>query len=1045
MPRDHLGDRASPLGAPLPRAERPMLERPRLLDRLRGRWFTRVTVVTAPAGYGKTTLLTQAIDANRAVPLGVDCWLACGSGGSGGSAAGGAPGSVTLLGSALCQAVGAARQLARVGGVSDVATAVSEAVWRRSPDHVALVIDDVHEIPAGSEAAALLTALVDALPANGHLVLAGRLPPPVPLARLDVEGRVLRLDESDLAFTDEELAEFAALRTVEPAQLAVSGGWPALAELSASAGAGRSSRATGEYLGQEVLAPLDALRRRRLAILAHLGPFDDELARAALGGPVDVDGLLAGIPLVTAIGPGGVRTLHPLWRSALASEVDEADLAAARRRAARVLVERGEPDKAVPALIDAGAWDELGGVLVVVLGAAHALVPRDVLAEWFALLPAEAQDGPHGRLLRAVLAVESDPAGAWDQLEACAAAFRSAGSLAGEAACLAQLARLAWWSDEPERLAALAVRVSWLAAEGCEEAAALAHLGRALMLDLQNDCRQMLVELDRVPPGSLSQAWQGVVAWFRSLAFLQLGDTDQALLAAEDAVAHAGEMHAHLAESTRLQALWYGGRTDEALDGVPAQLERLEAVGNRAHQAIGEAQCSVAYSLVGDRARAGRCLARARAAAASQDAALIDTHVSLAEAALAVAAGDEGAAGEVLAACLRRHPLREGLSAGAHLRNLAMIYVLVPATRGHWEQADLGPVFVTARSLARAVARVREARRLPGDMPALPATGVVRAHLPEAWIAELAVAGVDAGRSDGWRLLEETWPATRPTVLAVAGRTGDRLSGAARDVLAHLPVPPTSRCRLRLLGPISLHRDGTLVDSPEWRRERVRAMLAYLVVHGTVSRERLAEDLWPERDPDAQSRNLRVTLTYLLRVLEPDRGPRDVSFFVRQHGGNLTLHPGDWLQVDAWDLDTAYQQAAEADDQGAPAVALDRGLQAAEIWGGEPTDLAVEPWARAAVEQWRRRFTTAATRAGELLLAHGHNHRALALAERALDADPWLERAHQLIVAAHHANHDDLAARRAVSRYRETVSELGIGHDEAALMAQRLLGKAPRL
>jgi LuxR family transcriptional regulator, maltose regulon positive regulatory protein len=1034
-------------GLPLPRAERPMLVRTRLLDRLRGRWFTRVTVVTAPAGYGKTTLLTQAIDANRSVPLGVDCWLACES------AAGGAPGSATVLGAALCQAVGAARPLGPAGTVTDAGgvvtaavTAVSEAVWRRSPDHVALIIDDAHEIPAGSEAAALVTALVDALPANGHLVLAGRLPPPVPLARLEVEGRVLRLDECDLAFTGEELVEFAALRAVDLERVVVSDGWPALAELSASASVGAGGRGvTAEYLGQEILAPLDAVRRRYLAILAHLGPFDDELARAALDGPVDVDGLLAGIPLVTATGPGGVRGLHPLWRSALASEVDEAVLGASRRRAARVLARRGEPDKAVSMLIDAGAWDELGAVLVVLLGAAHAFVHRDVLAGWFARLPEEAQQGPHGRLLRAVLTVEVDPAGAWDQLEACAAAFRSAGSLAGEAACLAQLARLAWWSDESDRLAELAVRASALADEGCEEAAALACLGRALVLDLQNDCRQLLAELDRIPPGSLSQAWQGVVAWLRSMALLQLGDTDLALTAAEHAVAHTGDLHAPMAEGTRLQALWYGGRTGEALDAVPRQLERLEAIGHRGHIAVGAAQCSVAYSLAGERDRAAACLARACAAAASREAPLIDTNVSLAEAALAVETGDEATARVVLAASLGRHRLGEGLSAGSHLRNLPLIYVLVPETRAHWERADLGPAFVTARSLARAVAGVRDSRRLPADTPALPATGLVQAHLPLRWIAELAVAAVDAGRADGWRLLEETWPATRPTVVDLAGRAGDRLSGAARDVLGHLPVPPTSRYRLRLLGPIELRRDGVLVETPEWRRERVRAMLAHLVVHGTVSRERLAEDLWPERDPDVQSRNLRVTLTYLLRVLEPDRGPRDVSFFVRQHGGNLTLHPGEWLRVDAWDLDTACQQAAEADDRGEPAAALDRGLQAAEIWGSEPTDLAAEPWALPSVERWRRRFTAAATRAGELLLAHGHSHRALALAERALDADPWLERAHRLVVAAHHANHDELAARRAVSRYRDTVSELGIGHDEAALMAQRLLGEAPKL
>src|SRR4030095_13505950 len=119
--------------------------------------------------------------------------------------------------------------------VPALAGAVSEAMWQRSPQQVALVVDDVHEIPAGSGAAALLASIVDALPANGHIVLAGRGPPPVSLARLEVEGRAARLDEADLAVTEDEVAEVATLRGVPGAKGATCGGWPALAELSAAA------------------------------------------------------------------------------------------------------------------------------------------------------------------------------------------------------------------------------------------------------------------------------------------------------------------------------------------------------------------------------------------------------------------------------------------------------------------------------------------------------------------------------------------------------------------------------------------------------------------------------------------------------------------------------------------------------------------------------------------------------------------------------------------------------------------------------------------
>ena len=66
--------------------------------------------------------------------------------------------------------------------------AVADAMWRRAPTAVCLVVDDVHWLAPGSPGAMWLTALVDALPANGHVLLAGRWSPAVPLARLATQG-----------------------------------------------------------------------------------------------------------------------------------------------------------------------------------------------------------------------------------------------------------------------------------------------------------------------------------------------------------------------------------------------------------------------------------------------------------------------------------------------------------------------------------------------------------------------------------------------------------------------------------------------------------------------------------------------------------------------------------------------------------------------------------------------------------------------------------------------------------------------------------------
>lgn len=133
---------------------------------------------------------------------------------------------------------------------------------------------------------------------------------------------------------------------------------------------------------------------------------------------------------------------------------------------------------------------------------------------------------------------------------------------------------------------------------------------------------------------------------------------------------------------------------------------------------------------------------------------------------------------------------------------------------------------------------------------------------------------------------------------------------------------------------------------------------------------------------------------------------------------------------------------ADAARSGSPSVALDHALRGANLWRGDPTEIC-EPWALSLIERQRRRFAAVATRAGELLLAQGNVEGAQTLAERVLEAEPWLEAGHRLLVASHRANSDDLSVRRALDRYEEAAREHGFSPSEATRMVERLLGSVP--
>src|SRR5918994_849339 len=326
---------------------------------------------------GKTTLLAQAVAENRLVPRGEDVWIGLEEGDANG----------VVLARDVMAAVSAAGRDRAAGMVPGTTTeapdpaTVADAVWRRAPTAVCLVVDDVHCLAPGSRGATWLTALVDALPTSGHVLLASRWSPAVPLARLATQSAVLRVAEHDLRFSDNELAEFAARRGIAIERFDDTGGWPAMAELVASVG----HDLAGDYLWEEVVGPLGPERRRVLAVLSDLGGADDGLAGAALGAPVDLARVLDGVPLV-AHGAGGWRAPHQLWHGGTTLTLAKDERVATRRRAVDQMVAEHRYDEAMTLAREAGLVDLMPGILrAACIGADRP--PGRQLERWLADLP----------------------------------------------------------------------------------------------------------------------------------------------------------------------------------------------------------------------------------------------------------------------------------------------------------------------------------------------------------------------------------------------------------------------------------------------------------------------------------------------------------------------------------------------------------------------------------------------------------------------------------------------------------------------------------
>ncbi len=192
---------ATKLYIPLPRPK--VVLRPHLIERLNEGLHRKLTLISAPAGFGKTTLVSEWV-AGCERPA---AWLSLDEGDN-------APARfLTYLVAALRtieanigEGMVDVLQAAQPLSVESILTTLLNEI-AAIPDNFVLVLDDYHVLDAKPVDNAL-TFLLEHLPPQMHLVIATREDPNLPLARLRARGQLTELRAADLRFTPAEAAGF---------------------------------------------------------------------------------------------------------------------------------------------------------------------------------------------------------------------------------------------------------------------------------------------------------------------------------------------------------------------------------------------------------------------------------------------------------------------------------------------------------------------------------------------------------------------------------------------------------------------------------------------------------------------------------------------------------------------------------------------------------------------------------------------------------------------------------------------------------------------
>ena len=157
-----------------------------------------------------------------------------------------------------------------------------------------------------------------------------------------------------------------------------------------------------------------------------------------------------------------------------------------------------------------------------------------------------------------------------------------------------------------------------------------------------------------------------------------------------------------------------------------------------------------------------------------------------------------------------------------------------------------------------------------------------------------------------------------------ASQGDEPLRRGTKALLTAVPRVASAALRIEVLAPMRILVDGVAVERPELRRARVRELLTKLVVRERVTRDQAMLALWPDADADSAGRNLRVTLSRLRQLLEPDRSPGDATYFLRIDGGTLRLARVPALEVDLWELERTNPARVLTMWRGEPLPDLDR-------------------------------------------------------------------------------------------------------------------------
>lgn len=223
---------------------------------------------------------------------------------------------------------------------------------------------------------------------------------------------------------------------------------------------------------------------------------------------------------------------------------------------------------------------------------------------------------------------------------------------------------------------------------------------------------------------------------------------------------------------------------------------------------------------------------------------------------------------------------------------------------------------------------------------------------------------------------------------------------------------------VKLFGSFQLVTEGVSIDESEWKTRKIRGILKYILANPErpVSREYLASIFWPESDIKAASTSLRAALYELRKILaRAGLAFESSDALITEVNNCFQICGGDRVETDTGKFAGLYSKYKSGSyEQGEARSLL---TQMIELYKGDfLEDDPYDEWAAVSREHYRSIFIEASHRLAEIHISCGESDLAEALMERLIKVDPFDTAACSMLLKLYGSTGQNA---RSVSLYRQ--------------------------